>query len=330
MITRTIPSWHQSLIDAFREPDELARYLQVDPATFHPEQGLNTTFPMLVPRGFADRMEKNNPQDPLLLQVMPCSEELHTKSGYNSDPVGDTYATVAPGVLHKYQGRALLITTGACSIHCRYCFRRHFPYYDSNAGNDNWQLALEYLKKNPDITEVILSGGDPLMLSDTTLQILMHKLEDIGHIQRLRIHSRIPVTLPERITQEIIDLLSTSRFQSILVIHSNHPNELNEEVSQAILRLKQTDITLLNQTVLLRGINDNPETLCNLSNRLFSLGILPYYLHMLDRAQGTSHFEVAPKQATSIHAQLLAMLPGYLVPRLVYERAGATSKLLLS
>ncbi|MEJ2529264.1 MAG: 4Fe-4S cluster-binding domain-containing protein, partial [Gammaproteobacteria bacterium] len=195
MITRTIPSWHQSLIDAFREPNELARYLQVDPEIFHPRQGLNTDFPMLVPRGFAERMEKNNPQDPLLLQVIPRSEELDTKSGFSGDPVGDTEAAVAPGVLHKYQGRVLLITTGACSIHCRYCFRRHFTYSDSNACSHNWQHALKYLENNLDITEVILSGGDPLMLSDSALNSLLHKLAEIGHIQRLRIHSRMPVTL---------------------------------------------------------------------------------------------------------------------------------------
>ncbi len=330
MITRTIPSWHQSLIDAFREPDELARYLQIDPALFHPGPGPNRAFPMLVPRGFAGRMEKNNPQDPLLLQIIPRNEELDSISGYTSDPVGDSEATVAPGVLYKYQGRVLFITTGACSIHCRYCFRRNFPYSDSSAGKDNWQPALEYLENNQDITEVILSGGDPFMLSDTALNSLIRKLEDIGHIQRLRLHSRIPITLPERVTPEVIDLLSTSRFQTILVIHSNHANELDECVSQAIWQLKQTGITLLNQSVLLRGINDNPAVLCSLSNRLFSLGILPYYLHMLDHAQGTSHFEVGTKQATNIYTQLQAMLPGYLVPRLVYERAGAASKLMLA
>jgi L-lysine 2,3-aminomutase len=330
MITRTIPSWHQSLINAFRQPDELAHYLQIDPAIFHSGQGLNTKFSMLAPRGFADRMEKGNHKDPLLLQVMPRTEELHTKHGYSCDPVGDADATVAPGVLHKYSSRALLITTGACAIHCRYCFRRNFPYSDSNACSDNLHQALEYLQANRDITEVILSGGDPLILSDAALKSLVLRLEKIGHIQRLRIHSRIPVILPERVTPEIINLLSTSRFQTILVIHSNHANELDESVSQTMRQLKQAGITLLNQSVLLRGINDNPATLYNLSNRLFSIGILPYYLHMLDHALGTTHFELSAKEATSIHLQLQAMLPGYLVPKLVYERAGAKSKLLLS
>lgn len=328
MITRTIPSWHQSLIDAFREPDKLASYLQIDPGLFRSGQESYTGFPLLVPRGFAARMEKGNPQDPLLLQVIARSEESQSKHGYSSDPVGDADATVAPGVLHKYHGRALLITTGACSIHCRYCFRRHFPYSDSSAYRDNWRPALEYLKANQDITEVILSGGDPLMLRDAALNLLVHKLEDIGHIQRLRIHSRIPVTLPERITSALIALLATSRFQSILVIHSNHANELDAGVAQVMGQLKQAGITLLNQAVLLRSVNDDPETLCNLSNRLFSLGILPYYLHMLDHAQGTAHFEVSAKMAAAIFSQLQALLPGYLVPKLVYERAGAESKLL--
>lgn len=329
MITRTIPSWHQSLIDAFREPDELARYLQIDPSIFHLGQELDTAFPLLVPRGFADRMEKNNPQDPLLLQVIPRHEEFLTRLGYSSDPVGDMDAIVAPGVLHKYHGRALIIATGACSIHCRYCFRRHFPYSNSNAYNDNWQLALEYLKSNQDITEVILSGGDPLMLSDTILNSLVQELEDIDHIQRLRIHSRVPITLPDRVTPELIDVFSTSRFQSILVVHSNHANELDQRVSRNMRRLKQAGITLLNQSVLLRGVNDSLEALSNLSNRLFSIGISPYYLHMLDRAQGATHFEVSMKQARSIYAQLQVTLPGYLVPKLVYEKAGAKSKLLL-
>ena len=330
MITRTIPSWHQSLINAFREPVELANYLRIDPAIFHSGPELNTEFSMLVPRGFADRMEKDNPNDPLLLQVMPRAEELQTKHGYCQDPVGDADATKVPGLLHKYSGRALLITTGACAIHCRYCFRRHFPYSDSNACSDNLHLALEYLKANKEITEVILSGGDPLMLSDAALESLVRKLEDIDHIQRLRIHIRIPVMLPERITPEIINLLSTTEFQTILVIHSNHAHELDESVSQSMTCLKQTGITLLNQSVLLRGVNDNLETLYNLSNRLFAIGVLPYYLHMLDQVQGAMHFEISSGDAISIHTRLQAMLPGYLVPKLVYERAGAESKTLLS
>lgn len=281
---------------------------------------------MLVPQGFAARMGKQNPQDPLLLQVMPRVDELHTTPGYCQDPVGDNQATMAPGVLHKYSGRTLLITTGACSIHCRYCFRRHFPYSDSNSCGINMQPALEYLKSNQDITEVILSGGDPLMLSDTALSELIRGLEQIGHIQRLRIHSRMPVTLPERVTPELVQLLTASRFQTIIVVHSNHANELDASVAVAVKRLSQQGITLLNQSVLLRGINDSTEVLYRLCTRLFSIGILPYYLHMLDRVQGAMHFEVGTSEAILIHNQLQALLPGYLVPKLVYEKAGAKSK----
>jgi len=285
---------------------------------------------MLVPRSFAGRMEKQNPQDPLLLQVMPRHDELRTTPDYCLDPVGDTEATMAPGVLHKYSGRALLITTGACSIHCRYCFRRHFPYSDSNSRGINMQPALEYLKSNQDITEVILSGGDPLMLSDIALEDLILSLEQIGHIQRLRIHSRMPVTLPERVTPELVQVLTASRFQTIIVVHSNHAHELDASVAVVMKRLSQQGITLLNQSVLLRGINDSTEVLYQLCTRLFSIGILPYYLHILDRVQGAMHFEVGASEAIFIHNQLRTLLPGYVVPKLVYEKAGAKSKLPVS
>lgn len=275
-------------------------------------------------------MEKQNPQDPLLLQVMPRLEELQTAPGFCLDPVGDTEATMAPGILHKYSGRTLLITTGACSIHCRYCFRRHFPYSGSNTCGPNMGPTIEYLKANQDTTEVILSGGDPLMLSDTILEELICNLEQIDQIQRLRIHSRMPVTLPERVTPELVKILTTSRFQTIIVVHSNHPNELDESVSLAIKRLSQQGITLLNQSVLLRDINDSPEVLYRLCTKLFSIGILPYYLHMLDRVHGAMHFAVGTSEAISIHKQLQELLPGYLVPKLVYEKAGAKSKLAVS
>ncbi len=330
MITRTVPAWHQSLINAFREPDELAGFLQIDPAALYSGPAPDTGFSMLVPRGFAGRMEKQNPQDPLLLQVIPRRDELHSKQGFCLDPVGDTAATMAPGVLHKYSGRALLITTGACSIHCRYCFRRHFAYSDSNTCGANMDTAMEYLQANRDIEEVILSGGDPLMLGDTALEELIHRLGQVDQIQRLRIHSRIPVTLPERVTQELAKILATNRFQTIMVVHSNHANELDQDVSLAMKELSRQDITLLNQSVLLRGINNNIEVLSQLCTRLFSMGILPYYLHMLDRVQGAMHFEVAASEAVSIHNQLQRRLPGYLVPKLVYEKAGAKSKLPVS
>lgn len=330
MITRTVPSWHQALTNAFRDPGELAQYLQIDPRVFHSKQSPDSGFSMLVPRGFAHRMEKQNPKDPLLLQVIPRIEESHTAPGFCMDPVGDSAATMEPGLLHKYHGRALLIATGACSIHCRYCFRRHFPYPDSNTGGHNISRAIEYLAAHQEVDEVILSGGDPLMLSDSTLQEMICSLEQIGHIKRLRIHSRIPITLPERITPELADILSRSRFQTIVVVHSNHANELDQSVTLATKMLSQQGITLLNQSVLLREVNDSAEALLQLSTRLFSIGVLPYYLHMLDRVQGATHFEVSAKEAMFIHEQLLESLPGYLVPKLVYEKTGAKSKLALS
>ncbi len=330
MIPRTVPPWHQSLIDAFRRPEELAQYLEIEPSDIDQELNLNTGFPMLVPRGFADRMEKGNPQDPLLLQVMPSIKEKITDDNYCPDPLREADVTVAPGALQKYQGRVLLIATGACSIHCRYCFRRHFPYSDSIAYGTDMDHAVRYLKANRDITEVILSGGDPLMLSNSSLKTMIYQLDGIEHIQRLRIHSRMPVTLPERVDPEMANILGTSRFKIVFVIHCNHANELDQSVSKAITTLAGSGITLLNQSVLLRGINDSCEKLRMLSERLFSFGVLPYYLHMLDRVSGAMHFEVATESALAMHKHLQGSLPGYLVPRLVYEKAGAESKLLLS
>lgn len=275
-------------------------------------------------------MEKGNPKDPLLLQVLPGIEEANTQDGYCLDPVGDAAATIAPGVIHKYKGRVLLIATGACPIHCRYCFRRHFPYSDSVANGINLGPAIEYLNFNRDISEVILSGGDPLMLSNSTLKTMINRIEGIGHLQRLRIHSRMPITLPERIDQETAKLLASSRLQIIFVVHCNHANELNHDVHQAIDTLTKSGITVLNQSVLLRGINDCSDTLQMLSEKLFSFGVIPYYLHMLDQVAGAMHFEVGIERALAIHKHLQNSLSGYLVPRLVHEKAGATSKLLLS
>ena len=327
MITRTIPSWHQSLIDAFRNPQDLAEYLNIAPLDLGFNSVQNEDFPMLVPREFADRIEKGNPQDPLLLQIMPSNRELETKEGYGEDPVGEAEATMAPGVMQKYHGRVLLVTTAACPIHCRYCFRRHFPYSDSLASGPNLDSAIKYIEANREITEVILSGGDPLMLNNTTLKTVIKRLEQIDHLQRLRIHSRMPIIVPSRIDLELTELLQTSRFTSVLVIHCNHPNELNQSVNDALSAISNAGIIILNQSVLLHGVNDDTETLKLLSERLFSCGVLPYYLHMLDRVTGAMHFEVETTKAIAIHSQLQNSLPGYLIPKLVYEKAGAESKL---
>ena len=332
MIHRTDPalqalSWQRQLADAISDPAELLRYLEIDkhllPATAASQQ----KFSLRVPRWFAGRMEKGNPNDPLLRQVLPLQEESISKAGFVLDPVSDLTQSPVPGLLHKYRGRALLIATGACGINCRYCFRRHYPYADATAGREGLSAAVAYLEQAADISEVILSGGDPLMLPDHRLAELTYRLEAIPHIRRLRIHTRLPVVLPDRVTPELIDLLAATRMQPIVVLHANHSRELCHEHRPAIDPLRESGVTLLNQSVLLKGVNDDAHILCELSEKLFSLGVLPYYLHQLDRVAGAAHFEVTDAVALDLHRKMRASLPGYLVPRLVREEAGAASKI---
>jgi EF-P beta-lysylation protein EpmB len=235
----------------------------------------------------------------------------------------------APGVLHKYGGRALLIATGTCGIHCRYCFRRHFPYADSGIGRDRWQQALTYLQQTDQIKEIILSGGDPLILSDDRLAALIDALQQIPHLQRLRIHSRLPVIIPDRLTDRLTELMASQRLLTTLVLHVNHAREISDPLVAALNRIRSRGVTLLNQSVLLRGVNDTAETLCELSEALFSSGTLPYYLHLLDRVQGAAHFEVPEDEALRLHQRIRLRLPGYLLPRLVRDTPGAQSKTLL-
>lgn len=282
---------------------------------------------MLVPRGYAALMEPGNPNDPLLRQVLPVAAEGEIHPGFSADPVGDTTAALAPGLLQKYRGRALLISTPACAIHCRYCFRRHYPYADAALGTGGEAAAIAAIAADPTITEVILSGGDPLMLDDETLAPLIHALSAIPHLDRLRIHTRLPVVLPERVTSALCRLLAGTRFKIVVVIHANHPRELSEAAAQALDRLRGVGAVLLNQSVLLRGINDAPDTLGGLSERLFRCGVLPYYLHLLDRVQGAAHFEVQEREARQLMSALRLRLPGYLVPRLVREEAGTGTKI---
>jgi EF-P beta-lysylation protein EpmB len=271
-------------------------------------------------------MEKGNLDDPLLRQVLPIAEELETTEGFSTDPVGDLAASIQPGLLHKYHGRALLITTGACAINCRFCFRRHFPYAESGGLETRWHEIIKQLGHTPDIQEVILSGGDPLMLSDDRLSAFIQSLEAIPHVKRLRIHSRLPIVLPERVCDSLLQWLSETRLQTVIVVHCNHPNELGTQAQEALGRLRETNITLLNQSVLLRGVNDSPAVLMKLSESLFDNGVLPYYLHLLDRVQGAAHFDVAPKVIQKLEQMLRTQLPGYLVPRLVREEATAPAK----
>lgn len=284
-------------------------------------------FPLKVPPGFIDRMRKNDPDDPLLRQVLPQAEEDVDRPGFTRDPVGETLRHPTPGLLQKYNGRALLITTGACAVHCRYCFRRHFPYGHENPATAHWKQALESLAQDSSVNEIILSGGDPLVLADDKLFDLIRRLEVIPHLKRLRIHSRMPVVVPERITDELISGLSASRLTPVLVIHCNHPNEINNQVAAALTRLRRAGIVLLNQSVLLQGVNDHWEPLAALSESLFDYGVLPYYLHVLDPVAGAAHFYVPVETATKILEDLRIHLPGYLVPRLVREQIGAPYKI---
>lgn len=283
-------------------------------------------FALRVPRGFVARMRRHDPRDPLLLQVMPLAAENQPVHGFSLDPVGDMASRAGGGLLHKYQGRALLVATGACAIHCRYCFRRHFPYGEESALASGWQSAIAAIREDASIGELILSGGDPLSLSDRRLTQLTDALRDIPHVQRLRIHTRYPIVLPERVDAGLLKWLSDLPLQKVVVIHANHANELNQEVRDACRELTAANVTLLNQSVLLAGINDSVDALAALSEALFAARVLPYYLHLLDRVQGAAHFEVDEPTALRLHADLMQRLPGYLVPRLVREVPGAASK----
>ncbi len=326
-VLRQVPAWQSRLARAITDPAELLAAVGLGGEWLPAARAAARLFPLRVPREFVARMRRGDPQDPLLRQVLPLGEECLTVPGYGADPVGDRAAMVAPGVLHKYQGRVLFTLTGACAVHCRYCFRRHFPYTDANPAADHWSRALDYIAGDDTITEVILSGGDPLSLSDRRLAELVVRLEEIYHLKRLRIHTRTAVVLPTRVTDDLVALLRGTRFDVVVVLHVNHANEVDDDVRAALARLREAGITLLNQSVLLRGVNDNVETLAALSGRLFDAGVLPYYLHMLDRVQGAAHFEVKESVARCLMRELQKRLPGYLVPRLVREKPGMPGKI---
>lgn len=319
-------AWQRELAQAITSPLELLRQLDIDPAALPEPLALATDFRMRVTRSYAARMRRCDPTDPLLRQVLPLAAEAHRAEGYSADPVGDLRAEAGAGVLRKYAGRVLLVTTGACAIHCRYCFRRHFPYGESNAAGGEWKQALAYLAREGSITEVILSGGDPLTLSDARLADLVHRLAAIPHLRTLRLHTRLPVVLPERIDESCIEWLAGTRLRPVVVIHANHGNEIDAGVRRAVRALCAAPITVLNQSVLLRGVNDNAAALCELSEALFDAGALPYYLHLLDRVQGAAHFDVDEARAREIVTCMREQLPGYLVPRLVRECDGAPFK----
>ncbi|MDD2761353.1 MAG: EF-P beta-lysylation protein EpmB [Methylomonas sp.] len=321
-----IDPWQRQLAEAFSSVDALCRHLQIDASSL-PLLTDFKDFPLRVPRGFADCMEKGNPADPLLRQVLPLRDELYEYPGYSLDPVGDLPAVAKAGVIHKYRGRVLLLVTGGCAVHCRYCFRRHFPYGELQLSGQKIDQAIAYIQEHQDISEVILSGGDPLLLSDDKIADLFDRLSEIGHILRIRIHSRIPVVLPARITARFLQILAAQPQQMLLVLHANHPNELSDEVATACRLLSENQVTLLNQSVLLKDVNDDDRVLGRLSEKLFYFGVIPYYLHRLDRALGVGHFAVSDKKARRLIQTLQKNLPGYLVPKLVKEQAGAAYKI---
>lgn len=324
------PGWQALWREAIRDPHELLRVLGLESLGERLGAQAHRDFPMRVPRGFVARMAHGDPHDPLLRQVLPLADEELRVTGFGVDAVGDLDAREATGVLHKYHGRALLIATGSCAIHCRYCFRRHFPYAEQTAASGSWAHATATLAADPDLHEVILSGGDPLALSTAKLAQLTEQLREFGQLRRLRIHSRLPVVLPERVDDELLAWLGQLPWQCVLVIHANHANEIDAAVLDACVALRAAGVSVLNQSVLLKGVNDSATSLIALSERLFEAGVLPYYLHQLDRVHGAAHFEVDDRRALELHAHLSARLPGYLVPRLVREVAGAPAKLAVS
>lgn len=318
--------WQQVLREAIRDPLELCRMLQLPSEWGERAQSAAQEFPLLVPRGYVDRMQKGNAQDPLLRQVLPLDAEQTPAAGFTRDPVADHRAERSPGLLHKYRGRVLLVTTGACAIHCRYCFRRHFPYGLAPKGIAAWTDALDQIAADETIHEVILSGGDPLTLVDETLAELTRRIAAIPHIRRLRVHTRLPVVISQRVTESLLAWLTGSRLTPVVVLHANHANELDASVACATAKLTRAGVMLLNQAVLLRGVNDSLAAQVALSERLAELRVVPYYLHQLDRVAGAAHFEVPLSEGRKIMSELQSTLPGYLVPKYVQEIPGRESK----
>ena len=320
-------NWQSQLSDLITDPSELLHVLELSSeqllsgAIMASEQ-----FKLRVPRAFVRKMQVGNPLDPLLLQVLPHHLELEEHPEFVTDPLGEEAANQMPGVLHKYQSRFLLTLTGACAIHCRYCFRRHFPYQENLPKNEDWLKIKHYIEQNPSINEVILSGGDPLTLSNRKLALWIERLSSLDQIKILRIHSRVPIVIPNRLDEEFISILKNSRLRIIVVIHSNHASELDDYTCSKLLQLSLHHITVLNQAVLLKGVNDSAQSLTELSYRLFEARVMPYYLHVLDKVKGAQHFDLRSSQIDQIYNDVLASLPGYLVPKLVREIAGEKNK----
>ncbi len=322
-------TWQTLLQTGFSHVADLLAYLELTAADLPGDARAEQAFAFKVPRPFAARMVKGDPRDPLLRQVLPVTDELQSVSGFSQDPLGEQTANVMPGLLHKYTSRVLLILTGNCAINCRYCFRRTFDYAHNRISRAEWEAAFAYIASDTSIEEVILSGGDPLLVSDAHLAFVLQALEAIPHVVRVRIHSRIPIVLPQRLTSDLLNLLGNTRFSVTLVVHANHAQELDDSVAQALDACRQMGLMLLNQSVLLAGVNDSVSSLAALSRRLWSFGVHPYYLHLLDPVTGTAHFQVKQDTAVDLLQALRAEISGYLIPRLCYEQAGASAKIIL-
>ncbi|MGY5958811.1 EF-P beta-lysylation protein EpmB [Kosakonia sp. BK9b] len=329
IVTLKTPSredWLLQLNDVITDPDELLRLLKIDnDPNLIAGSAAKRLFPLRVPRAFAARMQPGDPNDPLLRQVLTTSEEFLAAPGFTTDPL-EEQSSVVPGLLHKYRNRALLLVKGGCAVNCRYCFRRHFPYAENQGNKRNWQGALDYIAAHPELDEIIFSGGDPLMAKDHELDWLIEQLEAIPHIKRLRIHSRLPIVIPARITDTLAARFARSSLQILLVNHVNHAQEIDGDFRAAMGKLRQAGVTLLNQSVLLRDVNDNAQALAALSNALFDAGVMPYYLHVLDKVQGAAHFMVSDEEARKIMRELLTLVSGYMVPKLAREIGGEPSK----
>lgn len=326
----TRPDWRLELQQAFRSPNELLEYVGLDASQFFEDSRARELFPLLVPRPFARLIKPGDANDPLLRQVLPLKQEFDDTPGYTADPLleqGDNVAVDKnQGLLHKYQSRILIILKGGCAVNCRYCFRRHFPYQEIRFSQHELSQTIDYLTRNPQVNEVILSGGDPLMASDKTLTRIIDALSNVTQLKRLRIHSRLPIVIPTRITETLVGILANTRLKTSLVLHANHANEISAELKHRLASLYKAGIHLFNQSVLLKGVNDNVDSLTELSESLFDCDVLPYYLHQLDKVTGAAHFEVSDDTAQQLWLGMNERLPGFLVPKLVREVGGENSK----
>jgi len=322
--------WKSELSDSICSVEELLALVQLDKTKLSGCQQAAADFPLRVPRAFLSRMEPGNPKDPLLMQVLPAESELMLSAGFVPDPLDEVAHNPVPGLMHKYRNRVLLIVSPTCAVNCRYCFRRHFPYRENRQNKQQWLRALAYIENNLNINEVIYSGGDPLAANDQFLSWLTENIAAISHVKRLRVHTRLPVVIPSRIDSQLLSWMTATRLKPIVVLHINHGNEIDDRVKQAIRQLLDSGLTVLNQTVLLKSVNDSAGVLIELSEALYDSGVMPYYLHLLDAVQGAGHFQVSDRRAMQIYKGMQATLPGYLVPKLVREHAGASSKTILA